>query len=670
MKWNWIIPALTFCVMPSVCQQADLVEKIALQIVESGDAEDVEQLHEWIITLMRNPLEINSCSKSELNRSGLFTPFRVHGILKYRDAYGPFFSIYELAAIPGFRREVLEDIAPLVVFTEDHSPGKNIYHRGHLLTNLSDRFPHSDAYLHHDADSPHYEGPPFKFTSRLKYEVGTQWVFAASFDKDPGEQWTNRNRPEHLSGYIQYRPDKILTNLVLGNFRIHRGMGLVHGTGFSAGTAGTTGIALNGYRQSYVKAFASTMEYDYYRGLYAAAESGHWSIDLFLSERPEDISLFRPGNSADLYEQVRKTGLHRTSSERRGYNLAREQAAGCSVNWSSAQGYLGMAGTRSKLQLTEIGRDSVRFIGPVMLPDTGRSNLSLYGVHFGNGLELFGEAATDQQFRIACTGGVMYELNAATMLSLSVRRYQPGFTGQTSKASGTGSEPENESGMNCGMVITPFSQARLFLNTDISRNILAAAGTPPGFHFRSNVRFVYNPVKETEMLFVYSSRSGPALLTGSSPGSRYYKNESLNRYRFHATYNLSEKTRLSARIECSVMQSGGDRHNGKTGYVQFKTAPKKGTTILYRLLLFDSEYWDNRIYTYEPGVRYSFLFPAWHGRGTRNVVVTSMKPWRWLTIRTKLGLTNYAHRRETGTGHDTREGNRILDAELQVQIDL
>ncbi len=670
MKWMWIIPALIICGIPSVCQQADLLEELALQIVENGNTEDAEQLHEWITELMRNPLNINSCSKSKLNGSGLLTPFQVHGILKYRDAYGPFFSIYELAAIPGFRREFLENITPLIAFTDDDGPGKNIHHRGYLLTNLSDRFPHSAAYLRNDTVSPHYAGQPFKFTSRLKYEAGTQWVFAASFDKDPGEQWTNRKSPEHLSGYIQYRPEKILNNLVLGNFRIHRGMGLVHGTGFSAGTAGTTGIAMNGYRRSYVKAFASTMEYDYYRGLYAAAETDKWSVDLFFSERPEDISLFRIENGADLYEQVRKTGLHRTSPERDGYNLAREQAAGCSVNWSSDQGYLGVAGTRSQLQLTEGGVDSVRLLGPLVVPDTGRSNLSLYGVYFGNGLELFGEAAIDHQYRIACTGGATYELNVATMLSLSVRRYQPGFTGQTPKASGTGSEPENESGMNCGMVITPFSQARMFLNTDISRSILTAAGTPPGFRFRSNVRFVYNPVEEAEMLIVYSNRSGPVLLTGATPGNGYYSNESLNRYRFHATYNLSEKTRLSARIECSVMQSGGDRHNGKTGYAQFKTSPKKGTTMLYRLLLFDSEYWDNRIYTYEPGVRYSFLFPAWHGRGTRNVVVTSLKPWRWLTIRGKLGLTNYAHRRETGTGHDTRKGNRILDAELQVQIDL
>ncbi len=670
MKWQWIIPALILCGKPSVCQQTELMEEIALRIVENGNTEDMEQIHEWMIELTTNPLNINSCSESELAGSGLFTPFQVHGMLKYRDAYGPFFSIYELTAIPGFRREMLETIMPLVAFTTDAGPGKSTRHGGYLLTNLADRFPHPAGFLRNDTVPPHYVGQPFKLTSRLKYEAGPQWVLAAAFEKDPGEQWTNRNRPEHLSGYIQYRPGKVLTNLVLGNFRVHRGMGLVHGTGFTGGTAGRSGAALNGYRRSFVKPAASAMEYDYYRGLYAAAEAGNWSIDLFLSERPEDISLFRLENGTGLYEKVRKTGLHRTPSERNGFNLARELALGCSANWSSARGYLGMAVTRSQLQLTDRGRDSVMLMGPVVVPDTGRSNLSLYGVHFSNGIEIFGEAATDRLFNTAFTGGATWELNPAILLRLSVRHYQPGFTGQTPNASGSGSKPENASGMNCGLVVTPFSEGRLFMDTDISRNIVATTTTPPGFRFKGNVHLSYNPVREAELLFVYSNRTGSVLTSGTSPGNRDYINESLNRYRLQATYILPAETTLSARIEFSVLESGADSHKGRSGYLQLKTAPGKATTILYRLLLFDAEHWDNRIYTYEPGVRFSFSFPAWHGRGTRNVVVASMKPWRWLTIRTKLGLTDYAHRRETGTGHDAREGNRILDAELQVQIGL
>lgn len=98
--------------------------------------------------------------------------------------------------------------------------------------------------------------------------------------------------------------------------------------------------------------------------------------------------------------------------------------------------------------------------------------------------------------------------------------------------------------------------------------------------------------------------------------------------------------------------------------------PAEKVRITYRFLAFDSEHWDNRIYSYEPGVRYSFLFPAWYGTGTRNLLVLSAKPGRRFTIRSKLGLTAYAHRRETGSGYDLRPGNRVWDGELQIQLDL
>ena len=73
-------------------------------------------------------------------------------------------------------------------------------------------------------------------------------------------------------------------------------------------------------------------------------------------------------------------------------------------------------------------------------------------------------------------------------------------------------------------------------------------------------------------------------------------------------------------------------------YSQVKVIPKEKIRLTYRYLAFNSNHWENRIYTYEPGVRYSFLFPAWYGKGTRNILTVSAKLNRWLTVRSKLGM--------------------------------
>ena len=667
MKRILLIALLPLLLPASYSQDTPLFENLAQRFAENSDEAGPELVHEMLSDLLRQPLNLNSCSESDMNASGLFSPFQVFGILKYRERYGPFFSIYELAAIPGFTPDLLRDIAPLIALSDLQASTSRPAPRGMLLSNMAIRLPASLAYRSDSATVPAYPGSPLKITSRLRVDAGDRWSAAAAFEKDPGELWMNRNRPEHFTGYLEYNGDKWLRKVTLGNFRIHRGMGLVHGLGFQ--TAGD-GVMTGGYRRSYAKAFASTMEYDYYRGLYAEMAAGRWSADLFCSVKPEDISLFRLTAPADLFDQVRKTGLHRTDSERNGVNLARQHTAGLSVNRSAEKWYLGMALTGAAMELTKYGRDSVERIAPGLFETSPRGALSIYGVAFGNRYEFFGEAAMNQHAGGAVIAGGTYEVNPALQTYFSLRRYQSGYTGLTPKAYGAGTHPENETGINWGVSLVPFDHARLSLNTDISQKY-NTPGKPaaPGFYHRNHLKINYILKEGPELELRITGRSRQKNSINGRPGNGDYQPEQQYRYRLNGRYNLSDRMILSARFEQARLKTGGVSHSGKILYSQITVIPAEKVRITYRYLAFDSEHWDNRIYTYEPGVRYSFLFPAWYGTGTRNLLVVSAKLSRWFTVRSKLGATAYAHRRETGSGHDIRPGNRVWDSELQLQLD-
>ena len=667
MKRILLIALLAVSLRPSPSQDTPLPEELVERIIENGDESDAERVHEMLSDLLRQPLNLNTCSESDLDASGLFTPFQVFGIMKYREKYGPFFSIYELAAIPGFAQEMLQAVAPLIALSDRPEKSSRQLPRGALLTNLAIRMPASLAYESDSLKTPYYPGSPFKFTSRLRIDAGERWAAGAAFEKDPGERWTNSNRPEHFTGFLEYNPGKTLKKAILGNFRIHRGMGLVHGLGFSSGM---TGVAIDGYRRSYAKAFASTLEYDYYRGIYAEVSKGKWGADLFFSLRPEDISLFRLNAPVNLFGQIRRTGLHRTVSERDGYDLARQYNAGVSVNRSAERWYMGWSATGSKMGLTSRGRDSVERIAPGIVEEAVHGGLSCYGVGFGKGYELFGEAAVDHQAKVAVITGGTAEINPAWLINFAFRMYQPGYTGQTPKAYGAGTNPENETGISYGMNVVPFSNARLFLSTDISGEHTAPGNkSDPGYNIRNNLRFNYVLKDGPAFEIRITGRSRQQSLNEPGPGNNSYLTERQNRYRLNGSWDLSEKLVLSGRIEFATLHSDGVRHTGKIIYSQVKVIPWERVRITYRYLAFDSDHWDNRIYTYEPGVRYSFLFPAWYGRGTRNILTFSARLNRWLTVRSKFGYTAYAHRRETGSGHDTRPGNQVWDGELQIQLD-
>ena len=97
-----------------------------------------------------------------------------------------------------------------------------------------------------------------------------------------------------------------------------------------------------------------------------------------------------------------------------------------------------------------------------------QGGLSLYGVGFGKGYELFGELAVDHHTSVALLAGGTFEINPALLLNLSFRTYQPEYAGQTPKAYGAKPNRKMKQESSCGMNIAPFSNARLYLFTDIS----------------------------------------------------------------------------------------------------------------------------------------------------------------------------------------------------------
>ncbi len=645
-------------------QDSEVAESIARELMEEGQTEEAEELYATVAKYIDQPVDLNSCSKEELSGTGIFTAFQVFAIMDQRERYGPFLSIYELSVIPGINREFLDKTREMICFAPaKQSPGSP-HMEGMMLTNTSFRFPMASGMHSNSSEQSAYLGGPLKFTQRVQLSYGNQLSFGTAFEKDPGETWTNGQRPEHLTGYLVYQPGNqpgtFIEKIVIGNFRIHRGMGLVHQLGFSSRN---TGYALNGYRRSYGKPFASTLEYDYFRGLYGAASAGKWDMDVFLSYQPADLTFFRFEEKNDLFDMTRQTGMHRTPGERQGFDLARQLTAGTALNRSEKNFYVGCAFTGARMRLTENGMDSLQITDPM---NASRSTLSAYGVVFGSAFEIYGEAALDnRQHTAALLGGVMV-INPALSLDASARRISPGYR---KIMSGTSVNKEDVFTFHTGIRITPFNDARLRIYHDIS---IAA---PRTFNAGPLIPEHYTSIECT-----YKKRNGPAItwrytgkqlqesITGGHPGNGTYANKRQQHFRIHYRWEPMKQLIFQGRLEIStLLESELKNGTGSMAWQQLQWNPRDGLRITCRYLLFSVDDWENRIYSYEPGVRYSFLFPAWYGKGSRNVLVVSAKISRRYTIRGKCGLTVYAHRWETGSGSDSRIGNRRFDLEVQLQ---
>lgn len=100
-----------------VIEGVDVMDEIA----ESGEANVEGALEEIAVHLAhykRHPLNINSASKKELERSGLFTEFQIESLLKYIGRTGAVLSFAELSLLYGFNEDLVKRIAPYIVLGE------------------------------------------------------------------------------------------------------------------------------------------------------------------------------------------------------------------------------------------------------------------------------------------------------------------------------------------------------------------------------------------------------------------------------------------------------------------------------------------------------------------------------------------------------------------------
>ena len=109
---------VVFCIV-SVnlqAQQRDVSEAV-MTVCGVSDPENVDPLLvEHFCDLIRHPVRINSASRSQLEASGLFTPYQMASLSDYLARHGSICSASELAAVDGFGNCAADMLSPFISF--------------------------------------------------------------------------------------------------------------------------------------------------------------------------------------------------------------------------------------------------------------------------------------------------------------------------------------------------------------------------------------------------------------------------------------------------------------------------------------------------------------------------------------------------------------------------
>lgn len=611
---------MLFCTcLPGLSQQSeeqiDVLENIQQHEVVPAGAELL--LEEWQDGLSFS-LNLNSSTLWQLESCGLFTPFQARQIFDYREKFGPLLSIYELASLPGFRKAQLEGLALHMTVHAYARQSRVNPARGSLIlcTGLSSAFVESrDRYV----------GTALKTGMRLKLNPGRRLKLGLAYEKDAGEKIFYGNRPEHISGFLEWKGQKIIRQIVLGSFRVHNGSGLVLGSGLMFNLESSHG---NPTLLSSIKPYAGLSEMLMHQGGACKIKLGNLKISSWISFQHIDLSLGKqPGKDSapDWSELIRPGGYHRTATEIAGRDLAYLGSAGIQVQTSLKRLSIGLQYATEFSSLTRKGMDSLQYYNK---PSTFHSG----SIHWHWGLkklELYGELAPDSKSSLSFLTGSHFYFNDFLSGSVQVHNYGIQHRETFASAFSSGSRISNEMGLGIYLHAEPLGKIRSDFVVELFKHPgprFAAQFPSSGFRFRLTLKNGSHEALQWRIRLIAVGKQ-----TSSS------RPEQSNRMDGRVIYTPKSWVSWQSRLIISY-SPGKFAEKGYAALQQITFRHKKGIRLTAHLVLFHIPSWDRRIYIYEPVLYQQFSFPVYNGSGNKLTLLFSIKTGQRISMEIKGSL--------------------------------
>lgn len=334
-------------------------------ISEGFNAEEslnIEKLMEHYEHLWRRPLNVNSASKSDLQRLGILNDFQIASLRKYVSERGAIISFSELSLINGFDARIVSLIRPFLYlgsasvlkgsFIKDCNT--DVYLRYATKLELQNSSPDANA----SSSSKAYYNNDF-IQLRIRHSWRNKIETAFLIEKDAGEQWVERNRipaGDFISFGISIRNIEFakrkrqrdsktiinsndngsayacglnvfrIDNLIIGDFSARFGQGLTLWNSFNFnGAEGTFGFCKRGEP---VQLYTSADENNFFRGIAGEFSIGRITLSVIASYNSKDARLSDDGKS---FTTLFTDGVHYTQDKLDCKDAVNECVAGANL---------------------------------------------------------------------------------------------------------------------------------------------------------------------------------------------------------------------------------------------------------------------------------------------------------------------------------------------------
>lgn len=633
------------------CQEENLSESIVSFAEELAEDETdpeavaayIERLHE----LYENPVPLNSADETGLSRLFFLTGFQIRALADYILSTGRIFSVYEIANVPGFDRELASLIIPFISLESKTTLPVDLKRPVNtVLTNFSVK----------PGQPEKYSGPGHKIL--LKYKLdGNGFTSGITAEKDSGERYLSGDpaQPEFFSGHLAWNGTGMIRKIIIGDYRAKFGLGTAINTGLRTGMSLTSPGCLSGGTDE-IRPYTSTDENNFFRGTAMMLRYKKLALTIFYSVNRIDATVKSyEGDHPDYIESFYTSGIHNSYTSLSKKDVVSEMNYGATLGLNFNNLLLGLLWTTTEFSLP------VKMTGNdlVDLYDFEGSSNQTGSVYYKASLSrtmLFGEFSSDTRGHTAIVQGISMRPADRFGLNLLYRNYEPGFRAFHGRGPFSTTSGDNVKGLYANLT---FEAARYFFlsaGCDL-RNYpwLRYRCSVPSSSFGSEIRLKYIPAETWSAEAVFGYRKSVTDVPGSL-GIMKQKESAARLLKGSIRYSPAGNLTLTSRIGYNMIEPSRSRGMFLMQDINWKLR-KIPVSVWMRYCIFSTDDWDSRLYTYENDLLHSYSIPALSDEGKRAYVMVAWKFSGHGDMRLKYAVTEF-----------NEKSGRSSSGEIKLQV--
>ncbi|MGA0555918.1 ComEA family DNA-binding protein [Larkinella sp. VNQ87] len=639
---------------------------------------DYASVYENLYQLYANPLDLNTATHDELAATLLLTERQLNSLFDHRKNLGPFLSIYELQAVPGFDLPTIRRLLPFVTvdnqtrrFSLRNPTDHYLILRVEQVLEKQEGFSPAEPDARGNLPRP-YAGGRQQWYGRYRYSRPHEFSFGLTLEQDPGEPF--RWKPgahqfgiDYLSFHAQLQNRGRWRNILLGDYQLQVGQGLVLASGFSLGKGSET---VAGVRRPSLgsRPYTSLSEYGFLRGVTATYTlSQQWDVTLLAARNRRDGNLVVDTESQEeKISSLQTSGLHRTPAELADRASLLEQNLGTHVLYHPGQ-RLQLGATvlhtvfDKALQKRGLPYNRYEFVGK------RNTVVGLHGSYRWQNISFFGEAARASSGGIGAVGGAVASLTKRLDAALVGRSYARNFHSFYANAFGENTRNSNERGLYTGLRYVIYRKLTLSGFLDYYRfpwwKYLV---DKPSRGFDYLLQATYTPTKKLTVSGLYHEEHKEKNLPTRLSQIKQTVETIRKSYVLNAEYAPSRVWSLRSRVQWGGFRYVGFPASKGLAVVQDATVDFGRLALNARLAWFSTDDYDSRQYVYERDVLSAFSIPAYADQGFRNYLLLQYTLNKHLDLWLRWSRSDF--RDQETVGSDLDEIPKPHKSEMKLQV--